>query len=74
MCSIQPSFWSIDGRDAVRWYTAARHHLGDDGDFQQQRFSIWSTTHLAIRSANLLNRTTSWPRRWLDNAVPPCLG
>jgi len=60
------------GRARCGWYPLATITFGDDGDLsQQQRFSIWSTTTLAIRSATCFNRNHLNARRWFDNAVPP---
>jgi len=59
------------GRDAVRWYLLRDIPFGDDGDFQQQRFSDLVNNDLANTIGNLLNRTSSMARRWFDNAVPP---
>jgi methionyl-tRNA synthetase len=58
------------GRDAVRWYLLRDIPFGDDGDFQQQRFSDLVNNDLANTIGNLLNRTSSMARRWFDNAVP----
>lgn len=59
------------GRDAVRWYLLRDIPFGDDGDFQQQRFSDLVNNDLANTIGNLLNRTTSMARRWFGDAVPP---
>jgi methionyl-tRNA synthetase len=59
------------GRDAVRWYLLRDIPFGDDGDFQQQRFSDLVNNDLANTIGNLLNRTSSMARRWYDEAVPP---
>ena len=59
------------GRDAVRWYLLRDIPFGDDGDFQQQRFSDLVNNDLANTIGNLLNRTSSMARRWFDECVPP---
>jgi methionyl-tRNA synthetase len=59
------------GRDAVRWYLLRDIPFGDDGDFQQQRFSDLVNNDLANTIGNLLNRTSSMARRWFADAVPP---
>jgi methionyl-tRNA synthetase len=59
------------GRDAVRWYLLRDIPFGDDGDFQQQRFSDLVNNDLANTIGNLLNRTSSMARRWFDETVPP---
>ncbi|MEA5475042.1 methionine--tRNA ligase [Synechococcus sp. CCY9201] len=59
------------GRDAVRWYLLRDIPFGDDGDFQQQRFSDLVNNDLANTIGNLLNRTSSMARRWFDGGVPP---
>ncbi len=59
------------GRDPVRWYLLRDIPFGDDGDFQQQRFSDLVNNDLANTIGNLLNRTSSMARRWFDEAVPP---
>ena len=59
------------GADAVRWYLLRDIPFGDDGDFQQQRFSDLVNNDLANTIGNLLNRTSSMARRWFDGAVPP---
>jgi methionyl-tRNA synthetase len=59
------------GRDAVRWYLLRDIPFGDDGDFQQQRFSDLVNNDLANTIGNLLNRTSSMARRWFGDAVPP---
>jgi methionyl-tRNA synthetase len=59
------------GRDAVRWYLLRDIPFGDDGDFQQQRFTDLVNNDLANTIGNLLNRTSSMARRWYDEAVPP---
>jgi methionyl-tRNA synthetase len=59
------------GRDAVRWYLLRDIPFGEDGDFQQQRFSDLVNNDLANTIGNLLNRTSSMARRWFENAVPP---
>jgi len=59
------------GRDAVRWYLLRDIPFGEDGDFQQQRFTDLVNNDLANTIGNLLNRTSSMARRWFDNAVPP---
>jgi methionyl-tRNA synthetase len=58
------------GRDAVRWYLLRDIPFGDDGDFQQQRFSDLVNNDLANTIGNMLNRTSSMARRWFENAVP----
>ncbi len=59
------------GRDAVRWYLLRDIPFGEDGDFQQQRFSDLVNNDLANTIGNLLNRTSSMARRWFADAVPP---
>ncbi|MGC6482415.1 MAG: methionine--tRNA ligase [Synechococcus sp.] len=59
------------GPDAVRWYLLRDILFGDDGDFQQQRFSDLVNNDLANTIGNLLNRTTSMARKWFGDAVPP---
>ncbi|MFM7549963.1 MAG: methionine--tRNA ligase [Cyanobacteriota bacterium] len=59
------------GRDAVRWYLLRDIPFGEDGDFQQQRFSDLVNNDLANTIGNLLNRTSSMARRWFAEAVPP---
>jgi methionyl-tRNA synthetase len=59
------------GRDAVRWYLLRDIPFGDDGDFQQQRFSDLVNNDLANTIGNLLNRTSSMARKWFDGSVPP---
>ena len=59
------------GRDAVRWYLLRDIPFGDDGDFQQQRFSDLVNNDLANTIGNLLNRTSSMARRWFNECVPP---
>ena len=59
------------GRDAVRWYLLRDIPFGDDGDFQQQRFSDLVNNDLANTIGNLLNRTSSMARRWFEERVPP---
>ena len=59
------------GTDAVRWYLLRDIPFGDDGDFQQQRFTDLVNNDLANTIGNLLNRTSSMARRWFDEAVPP---
>jgi methionyl-tRNA synthetase len=59
------------GRDAVRWYLLRDIPFGDDGDFQQQRFSDLVNNDLANTIGNLLNRTSSMARRWFEEGVPP---
>ena len=59
------------GRDAVRWYLLRDIPFGEDGDFQQQRFSDLVNNDLANTIGNLLNRTSSMARKWFDDGVPP---
>jgi methionyl-tRNA synthetase len=59
------------GRDAVRWYLLRDIPFGDDGDFQQQRFSDLVNNDLANTIGNLLNRTSSMARKWFAGGVPP---
>jgi methionyl-tRNA synthetase len=59
------------GPDAVRWYLLRDIGFGDDGDFQQQRFTDLVNNDLANTIGNLLNRTSSMARRWFDGGVPP---
>ncbi|MCP9830911.1 methionine--tRNA ligase [Synechococcus sp. HJ21-Hayes] len=58
------------GRDAVRWYLLRDIPFGEDGDFQQQRFSDLVNNDLANTIGNLLNRTSSMARRWFEDCVP----
>ena len=58
------------GRDAVRWYLLRDIPFGEDGDFQQQRFSDLVNNDLANTIGNLLNRTSSMARKWFGEAVP----
>jgi methionyl-tRNA synthetase len=58
------------GRDAVRWYLLRDVPLGEDGDFQQQRFVDLVNNDLANTIGNLLNRSVSMARRWFGDAVP----
>jgi methionyl-tRNA synthetase len=59
------------GSDAVRWYLLRDIQFGEDGDFQQQRFSDLVNNDLANTIGNLLNRTASMARKWFSDAVPP---
>ena len=59
------------GRDAVRWYLLRDIPFGEDGDFQQQRFTDLVNSDLANTIGNLLNRTSSMARKWFAEAVPP---
>jgi len=59
------------GRDAVRWYLLRDIPFGDDGDFQQKRFSDLVNNDLANTIGNLLNRSVSMSRKWFAGAVPP---
>lgn len=59
------------GTDAVRWYLLRDIQFGDDGDFQQQRFSDLVNNDLANTIGNLLNRTASMARKWFNDSVPP---
>jgi methionyl-tRNA synthetase len=59
------------GQDAVRWYLLRDIPFGDDGDFQQQRFSDLVNNDLANTIGNLLNRTSSMARKWFGDCVPP---
>jgi methionyl-tRNA synthetase len=59
------------GRDPVRWYLLRDIPFGEDGDFQQQRFTDLVNNDLANTIGNLLNRTTSMARKWFDEGVPP---
>ena len=59
------------GRDAVRWYLLRDIPFGDDGDFQQQRFTDLVNNDLANTVGNLLNRTSSMARKWFADVVPP---
>ena len=59
------------GRDAVRWYLLRDIPFGEDGDFQQQRFSDLVNNDLANTIGNMLNRTSSMARKWFADAVPP---
>jgi len=59
------------GTDAVRWYLLRDIQFGDDGDFQQQRFSDLVNNDLANTIGNLLNRTSSMARKWFGDSVPP---
>ncbi|MEB3184557.1 MAG: methionine--tRNA ligase [Cyanobacteriota bacterium] len=58
------------GRDAVRWYLLRDIPFGEDGDFQQQRFTDLVNNDLANTIGNLLNRTSSMARKWFEDAVP----
>ena len=62
------------GRDAVRWYLLRDIPFGEDGDFQQQRFTDLVNNDLANTIGNLLNRTSSMARRWFDDSVPSAAG
>ncbi|WP_411869136.1 methionine--tRNA ligase [Vulcanococcus limneticus] len=62
------------GRDAVRWYLLRDIPFGDDGDFQQQRFTDLVNNDLANTIGNLLNRTSAMARRWFEESVPPAGG
>jgi methionyl-tRNA synthetase len=59
------------GRDAVRWYLLRDIPFGEDGDFQQQRFTDLVNSDLANTIGNLLNRTSSMARKWFAASVPP---
>lgn len=59
------------GRDAVRWYLLRDIPFGDDGDFQQKRFTDLVNNDLANTMGNLLNRSVSMARKWFADAVPP---
>jgi methionyl-tRNA synthetase len=59
------------GTDAVRWYLLRDIPFGDDGDFQQQRFTDLVNNDLANTIGNLLNRTSSMARKWFAGCVPP---
>ena len=59
------------GRDAVRWYLLRDIPFGEDGDFQQQRFTDLVNNDLANTIGNLLNRTSSMARKWFAGCVPP---
>jgi methionyl-tRNA synthetase len=58
------------GRDAVRWYLLRDIPFGEDGDFQQQRFTDLVNNDLANTIGNLLNRTSSMARKWFQGGVP----
>jgi methionyl-tRNA synthetase len=58
------------GVDSVRWYLLRDIPFGEDGDFQQQRFSDLVNNDLANTIGNLLNRTAAMARRWFEGAVP----
>lgn len=58
------------GDDAVRWYLLRDIPFGEDGDFQQQRFTDLVNNDLANTIGNLLNRTSSMARKWFAEAVP----
>ena len=58
------------GRDAVRWYLLRDIQFGEDGNFQQKRFSDLVNKDLANTIGNLLNRTLSMARKWFDGRVP----
>ncbi|GCE65464.1 methionine--tRNA ligase [cyanobiont of Ornithocercus magnificus] len=58
------------GRDAVRWYLLRDIQFGEDGDFQQRRFSNLVNKDLANTIGNLLNRTLSMAHKWFDDRVP----
>ena len=53
------------GTDAVRWYLLRDIQFGDDGDFQQQRFSDLVNNDLANTIGNLVNRSISMARNGL---------
>jgi methionyl-tRNA synthetase len=55
----------------VRWYLLRDIPFGDDGDFQQQRFSDLVNNDLANTIGNMLNRTSSMAIKWFEGAVPP---
>jgi methionyl-tRNA synthetase len=59
------------GTDAVRWYLLRDIPFGEDGDFQQQRFTDLVNNDLANTIGNLLNRTSSMARKWFAGCVPP---
>lgn len=59
------------GADAVRWFLLRDIPFGEDGDFQQQRFSDLVNNDLANTIGNLLNRTSSMARKWFEGNVPP---
>lgn len=59
------------GSDALRWYLLREIPFGEDGDFQQQRFTDLVNNDLANTIGNLLNRTSSMARKWFGEAVPP---
>ena len=59
------------GADAVRWYLLRDIPFGEDGDFQQQRFTDLVNNDLANTIGNLLNRTSSMARKWFAGCVPP---
>ncbi|QEY31745.1 methionine--tRNA ligase [Synechococcus sp. RSCCF101] len=59
------------GSDAVRWGLLRDVALGDDGDFQQQRFTDLINNDLANTIGNLLNRSVSMARKWFEASVPP---
>ena len=61
------------GRDPVRWYLIKDISLGNDGDFQNQRFVDITNNDLANTIGNLLNRTSSMSRKWFNNKVPNIL-
>ncbi|MEB3362087.1 MAG: methionine--tRNA ligase [Synechococcaceae cyanobacterium] len=58
------------GVDSVRWYLLRDIPFGEDGDFQQQRFSDLVNNDLANTIGNLLNRTAAMARRWFEGSVP----
>ncbi len=58
------------GADAIRWYLLKDINLGQDGDFQLERFKALINNDLANTIGNLLNRTTTMSRKWFNNKVP----
>jgi methionyl-tRNA synthetase len=58
------------GTDSVRWYLLRDIPFGEDGDFQQQRFTDLVNNDLANTIGNLLNRTSSMARKWFAGCVP----
>ncbi|MFL0777821.1 MAG: methionine--tRNA ligase, partial [Prochlorococcus sp.] len=58
------------GVDALRWYLLRDFQFGDDGDFQQQRFTDLVNNDLANTIGNLLNRTSSMARKWFNESIP----
>ena len=52
-----------------KWLAIVRRPFGDDGDFQQQRFTDLVNNDLANTIGNLLNRTSSMARRCMSTRI-----